>query len=136
MRTWCLTQLQLRLFAIDIGLLLSLKTRQQRASVFNCTMQHTSVVVVADDEDRFRFVLGPAGCGKTLAAKALLDALQLLQGQTPKLVGWHFIRLDVQYTHTLPQFLKLLCQVLSPQLATWHGTIVVLQAHCTVYGTL
>lgn len=67
--------------------------------------------MLADREDRLKFVLGPAGCGKTLFANFLLHTLREVQAEDPKLVGWRFIRLDVQYTHTLPQFSKLLFQV-------------------------
>ncbi|KAL3151386.1 hypothetical protein ABBQ38_013215 [Trebouxia sp. C0009 RCD-2024] len=70
------------------------------------------VVSNPDREDRLKFVLGPAGCGKTLAANYLLDTLGKLQAEDPKLDGWHFIRLDVKYTKTLPQFSKLLFQAI------------------------
>ena len=79
------------------------------------------MAVVADREDHSKFVFGPAGCGKTLATNFLLHELTLLQAECPCFAGWHFLRLDVQYTQTLPQFSKLLFQVLPHFLAGTRG---------------
>lgn len=72
-----------------------------------------SVNVLADRGDKVKFVLGPAGCGKTLTVNKVLSQLQSLPVQDQNDAGWHCVRLDVQYTRTLPQFYKLLSQVLA-----------------------
>lgn len=94
--------------------------------------------MLADREDRLKFVLGPAGCGKTLAANYLLDTLGKLQAEDPKLDGWHFIRLDVKYTKTLPQFSKLLFQVLTqaPAGNTGYPAHLLMHTHPVGYSTL
>ena len=76
-------------------------------------VRHLCVIVLADDGDQIKFVLGPAGCGKTLTINTIGAHLQKLLAENQKFAGWHFVALDVQYTQTLPQFCKLLCQVLS-----------------------
>ena len=69
------------------------------------------VSVVADGGDKIKYVLGPAGCGKTLTVSSVLSQLQSLPAQDQNHAGWHCVRVDVQYTHTLPHFCKLLSQV-------------------------
>ena len=67
------------------------------------------VIVLADGGDKVKYVLGPAGCGKTLTVDAVVSQLQALPAED----GWLCVTVDVQYIHTLPQFFKLLSQVLT-----------------------
>lgn len=71
------------------------------------------VVVLADRGDKVKFVLGPAGCGKTLTVNNVVSQLQSLPVQDQNDAAWPCVRVDVQYTRTLPQFYKLLSQVLA-----------------------
>lgn len=69
--------------------------------------------MLADAEDKIKYVVGCAGCGKTLTINRLVEHLQTLPAQKPKFARRRFVTVDVQYSLTLPQFCKLLFQVLS-----------------------
>lgn len=69
--------------------------------------------MLADAEDKVKYVVGPAGCGKTLTLNRLVEHLQTLPAQKAKCAGWRFLTVDVQHTLTLPQFCKLLFQVIT-----------------------
>lgn len=77
-------------------------------------MYYRYVSLLADGGDKIKYVLGPAGCGKTVTVNNVVSQLQSLPAQDQNDVGhgWQCVRVDVQYTHTLPQFYKLLSQVL------------------------
>lgn len=71
------------------------------------------VVALADGGDKVKYVLGPAGSGKTLTVDTVVSQLQALAAQDEKYAGWLCVRVNVQYTRTLPQFFKLLSQVMT-----------------------
>lgn len=70
-------------------------------------------MMLADAQAKVKYVVGSAGCGKTLTVNRLVSHLQTLPAQKPKYAGWRFVTVDAQYTLTLPQFCKLLVQVIS-----------------------
>ena len=67
--------------------------------------------MLADAQHKIKYVVGPAGCGKTLTVNTIVGHLQTLPAQKPKYAGWRFVTVNVQYTLTLPRFCKLLVQV-------------------------